>query len=44
MASKELDTAFYKFEGAAQIQKRGFRKWRVKLKLKISIFFVNCSV
>ena len=31
LASKELDTAFYKFERAARIQKRGFPKWRNKI-------------
>ena len=44
LVSKELHTAFHKFEGAARVQKRSFRKWRVKMKLKISIFFINCSV
>ena len=46
LASKELDTAFYKFEWAAWIQKIGFCKCGnkiMKLKLKKGIFFVNCS-
>ena len=49
LASKELDTAFYKFQEAARIQKRGCPKvgeqnYEGELKLKISVFFVNCSV